>query len=407
MTTPFFITTAIDYANGEPHHGHAYEKLGADVIARYMRQAGRAVHFLTGLDEHGQKVAQTAEARGLAPQAFVDGIAETFRRMWARLDISYDQFIRTTDASHKRGVRALIERIAERNPDDFYEQTYEGWYCVGCELFKRETEIVDGHCVLHPTRELQWTRGAQLVLPPDEVRRLPARALRDAPGLPAPGEPPQRDPVAARSGTRGSLDHALAARLGDPVPDPVDDRRVAGHVGLVRRAAELPHGDRLSRRGLRDALARAAPRRRQGHHTAAHGRLAGDAEGGRASAPRTGLGARLRAVGRRAFQQELRRHSLDLGEAIDRYGVDAFRYFLLREVPFDGDGNFSWERFDERYTADLANAFGNLASRTIAMVEKYFGGDVPTAPRTRRRRRRRCRPRRLPRRRWTAREGTC
>src|SRR5690348_14902483 len=111
-----------------------------------------------GMDEHGQKVAQTAADRGVAPQELVDRVAATFEAMWRRLGVSYDQFIRTTDPRHKAGVVALIQRIAERNPDDFYEKTYEGWYCVGCELFKRDDEIVDGHCVLHPTRELQWTQ---------------------------------------------------------------------------------------------------------------------------------------------------------------------------------------------------------------------------------------------------------
>src|SRR5690349_15940275 len=153
----FYLTTAIDYANGEPHVGHAYEKIGADVIARYHRLRGDDVYFLTGLDEHGQKVAQAAADKGVSPQQFVDDMASRFEAMWQRLHVSYDRFMRTTAPDHKRGVRALIERIHQRNPDDFYEKAYEGWYCVGCELFKRDDEIADGKCVLHPTRELQWT----------------------------------------------------------------------------------------------------------------------------------------------------------------------------------------------------------------------------------------------------------
>jgi methionyl-tRNA synthetase len=153
----FYLTTAIDYANGDPHFGHALEKIGADSIARFHRQMGDDVHLLIGMDEHGQKVAQTAATKGIEPQAFVDGVAERFREMWGRLGISYDQFIRTTDTPHKSGVRALIKRIHEASPDDFYEKSYEGWYCVGCEQFKRENEIVDGKCMLHATRDLQWT----------------------------------------------------------------------------------------------------------------------------------------------------------------------------------------------------------------------------------------------------------
>src|SRR5436309_1043858 len=110
-----------------------------------------------GMDEHGQKVAQAAAERGISAQEFVDGIAARFEDTWRRLNISNDRFIRTTEAEHKRGVVALIKTIHSKNPDDFYEKAYEGWYCVGCELFKRDNEIVDGRCVLHPTRELEWT----------------------------------------------------------------------------------------------------------------------------------------------------------------------------------------------------------------------------------------------------------
>src|SRR5690606_31596434 len=129
--------------------------IGADVIARYHRLRGDDVHLLIGMDEHGQKVQQTAAARDMAPQPFTDEIATRFQDMWARLRVEYDQFIRTTDAHHKRGVQALIQRIAARNPDDFYEQSYRGMYCVGCESFKQDADIVDGKCVLHPTRTLE------------------------------------------------------------------------------------------------------------------------------------------------------------------------------------------------------------------------------------------------------------
>ena len=151
----FFITTAIDYANGDPHMGHAFEKVGADCIARYHRLKGDDVWFLIGMDEHGQKVAQTAADQGITPQALVDQVATSFQRTWADLNISYDQFIRTTAPEHKAGVGELIEKIFARNPDDFYEKSYSGLYCVGCESFKTEADIVDGHCALHPTRTLE------------------------------------------------------------------------------------------------------------------------------------------------------------------------------------------------------------------------------------------------------------
>ncbi|HEY8794481.1 MAG TPA: class I tRNA ligase family protein, partial [Gemmatimonadaceae bacterium] len=126
----YYLTTAIDYANGDPHLGHAFEKIGADVIARYRRMLGDDVWFLIGMDEHGQKVAQTAADRGLSPQALVDEVAETFLAMWRRLGISNDQFMRTTAPAHKAGVQALIEMIFDKSPNDFYEKSYEGYYCV-------------------------------------------------------------------------------------------------------------------------------------------------------------------------------------------------------------------------------------------------------------------------------------
>src|SRR5205085_11620252 len=142
--------------NGEPHIGHAYEKIGADAIARYKRLCGDDVRFLIGMDEHGQKVVQAAEEKGLTPQQQVDEIAKGFEKMWKRLEISNDTFMRTTSDAHKAGVRALIKRVIDSSPDDFYEKSYAGWYCVGCEAFKQDAEIVDEQCVLHPTRKLEW-----------------------------------------------------------------------------------------------------------------------------------------------------------------------------------------------------------------------------------------------------------
>jgi len=152
----YYLTCAIDYATADPHQGHAFEKIGADVIARYHRLLGDDVHFLVGMDEHGQKVAQTAAERKVSPQELVDAVAESTEQIWGLLGISYDQFIRTTDPAHKAGVKRLIEQIFENSPDDFYEKSYAGWYCVGCEAFKQDNEIVDGKCILHPTRTLEW-----------------------------------------------------------------------------------------------------------------------------------------------------------------------------------------------------------------------------------------------------------
>ncbi|MEP7345004.1 MAG: class I tRNA ligase family protein, partial [Gemmatimonadaceae bacterium] len=372
----FYLTTAIDYANGDPHLGHAFEKIGADVIARYHRLIGRDVHFLMGMDEHGQKVAQTAAERGIEPQLFVDQVAARFQEMWAKLNISNDQFIRTTDAAHKIGVRTLIKRIHEASPDDFYEQAYEGWYCVGCELFKRENEIADGHCTIHPTRQLQWTQERNWFFRLTKYRPFLERLFAERPDFLQPESRRNEMLALIESGledisiTRSRLSWAIPFPLPsgdgehqgtwvwfDALPNYLTATGYPEKVWRERWPADLHViGKDITRLHsiVWPAMLQAAelplPKRVWGHGFV---QLAGE---------RFSKSAGVK---------------LELDDAISRFGVDAFRYFLLREVPFDNDGNFSWERFEDRYNSDLANALGNLASRSIAMVEKYFGGVVP------------------------------
>ena len=371
----FYITTAIDYANGDPHLGHAFEKIGADVIARYHRLCGDDVHFLIGMDEHGQKVASEAADRGVTPNELVDEVAVRFQAMWKRLSISNDQFVRTTDTTHREGVRALIERIFENSPDDFFEKAYEGWYCVGCESFKQDNEILQGKCVLHPTRTLQWVAEKnwffRLTAYTDRLRAL----ISDGNFL---------GPKSRRNEMLALLDQGLedisASRSrfswGVPFPRPSGDGETqttyvwfdalpnyltATGYPDVRYAERWPADLHVVGKDITrfhaiiwPAMLMAAgldlPRRVWAHGFVL---LAGD---------RFSKSSGVR---------------LDMGEAIDRFGADAFRYFLMREVPFDADGNFSWERFEERYNAELANAWGNLASRTISMIDRYRGGVIP------------------------------
>jgi methionyl-tRNA synthetase len=372
----FFLTTAIDYANGDPHFGHAYEKIGADVIARYHRLCGHEVHFLTGMDEHGQKVAQTAAERGLEPQAFVDQIAARFRDMWERLGISYDQFIRTTDPGHESGVRALIKRIHDSSPDDFYEKAYEGWYCVGCELFKRDNEIADGKCVLHPTRELQWTRERNWFFRLSKYRGFLERLFAERPEFLEPET--RRNEILALleqglediSITRSRLSWAI------PFPIPSDDGVPQGtwvwFDALPNYLTATGYPDRKWKERWPADLHIVGKDITRLHAVVWPAML---------QAAELPLPRRVWAHGFVNFAGERFSKSagvkLEVGEAVDRFGADAFRYFLMREVPFDADGNFSWERFEERYEADLANALGNLASRAMSMVERYRGGTVP------------------------------
>ena len=370
----FYITTAIDYSNGEPHLGHAFEKVGADAIARYHRIRGDDVWFLIGMDEHGQKVAQTAAEQGVTPPELVDRVATIFQSVWARLGISYDQFIRTSSPEHHAGVRELLDRIFSHSPDDFYEKSYEGWYCVGCEAFKQDAEIVEGKCVLHPTRELEWVVERNWFFRLSRYRDFLLEHLEQHPEFLQPES--RRNEILSL--LRQGLEDISASRSrfswGVPFPRPTSDgEQQTTYVWFDAlpnywTATRFP-GSRAEWPAQLHVIGKDITR----FHCVIWPAMLRSA----------GLALPERVFAHGFVQYAGERFSksagvkLDLAEAIDRYGADAFRYFLLREVPFDADGNFSWERFDERYTADLANAFGNLASRTAAMIEKYTGGVVP------------------------------
>jgi len=374
----YYLTTAIDYANGAPHIGHAYEKIGADAIARYRRLRGDDVHFLIGMDEHGQKVEQTAAQQGVAPQALVDTLAATFSAMWDRLGISRDQFIRTTDPMHKAGVRALIERIFERNPDDFYEKAYEGWYCVGCESFKQDAEIVDGKCVLHPTRTLEWVEERNWFFRLSRYTEFLRTLLTTRPEFLQPES--RRNEMLALI-DRGLEDvSASRSRLkwGIPFPKPLStgDAQTTyvwfDALPNYLTATGFPDGAWAERWPAQLHIVGKDITR---FHTIIWPAMLQSAE---LPLPERVWGHGFVLLGGERFSKSAG-VKLDLDEAIDRFGADAFRYFLLREIPFDADGSFSWERFEERYNSDLANAWGNLASRVIAMVEKYRDGVVPAS----------------------------
>lgn len=371
----FYLTCAIDYANGEPHLGHAFEKIGADAICRFHRQMGDDVWFLVGMDEHGQKVAQTAAQAGLEPQPFVDAIAEQFRAMWTRLGISHDQFMRTSASEHHAAVRGLLERIFATSPNDFYERSYTGRYCVGCESFKQPADIVDGRCALHPTRTLEdVTERNWFFRLSSYAARLKAHILE---------HPEFVQPESRRNEILSLIEQGL---------EDVSASRARFDWGVPFPRA-LSDGETQTTYVWFDAL--------PNYWTAQT--FAGSGASWPASVHVVGkditrfhaliwpamlmaaglpLPGRVWAHGFVTLGGERFSKSagvkLELADAVDRFGVDAFRYYLLREIPFDGDGSFSWERFEAVYTAELANGLGNLASRTMAMIEKYCEGIVPS-----------------------------
>ena len=280
----FYLTTAIDYSNGEPHLGHALEKIGADCIARYHRLRGDDVHFLMGMDEHSQSVIQAAARAGVSPQQWVDRMAATFADYWRRLHCSNDDWIRTTEPRHARAVAALLERIQQHHPGDLFEAEYEGLYCTGCEEFKTGAQIVDGHCVEHPTLELIPTKERNHFFRLSAYRdavldRIRSGALSVQPEI-----------------RRNEVLRLLEAGLQDI------------SISRQRQPWGIPFpGDRLSGARLRAAVARRSARRGQGDHALPLRHLARDAARRRAPAPARGVGTRLRAMVWRQDEQD-RRH---------------------------------------------------------------------------------------------------
>jgi methionyl-tRNA synthetase len=373
----FYITTAIDYSNGDPHLGHALEKVGADCIARYRRLRGDAVHFLMGMDEHSQSVIQAAERAGVTPRAWVDRMAATFADYWRRLLCSNDDWIRTTEPRHIRGVVALLERIQQRRADDLFVADYEGLYCTGCEEFKQGAQIVNGHCIEHPTLELVPTKernhffrlsayGPRLleliasgalrvdpVIRRNEVVRLLEAGLQDVSisrqrvpwGIPFPGDAGQTVYV--------WIDALINYLAATGFPDPVYERLWPADLHVIGKGITRFHCI------IWPAMLLAAGIELPGQ-VWAHGYVHWE-------------GAKMSKTAGVA---------VSVDTAIERHGADALRYFLLREVGFEGDGNFTWERFDVRYTADLADTFGNLVSRVLSMVQRYRDGAVPAGGET-------------------------
>ena len=376
----FYITTAIEYANGEPHLGHAYEKIGADAIARYRRLRGDDVHLLVGTDDHGLKVARAAQAAGVPPREQADRISAIFRRRWDTLGIRYDRFVRTTAVPHADGVRTLIARILERQPSAFYERAYEGWYCVGCEAFRTERELERGRCPLHPTLDIERVAESNWFFRLSAHQEFLAGFLRANPDFIQPAGRYNEILAFVERGledvsvTRASLDWGI------PFPLPARDGR---HQAIYVWFDALP--SYLTATGFPDSSAEItwpAQVHVVGKDITRFHCVLWPAVLHAAGLP---LPERVWAHGFvTANGSRLSKTAgvwIDLDDAIARHGAEALRYFLLREVPFDGDGDFSWDRFDARYTADLANTLGNLTSRVTALVAKACDGRVPAQPR--------------------------
>ncbi|MDQ4148815.1 MAG: methionine--tRNA ligase [Actinomycetota bacterium] len=367
----FYLTTPIYYVNDVPHVGHAYTTVAADFIARYHRLAGEKVFFLTGTDEHGQKIAQAAAERGLDPQQWCDQMVPRWVDVWARLEISYDDFIRTTEDRHTKPVQELVQRLYDQG--DIYLDTYEGYYCVACEAFYQPSELVNGLCPIHE-------RPVEIVKEENYFFRLSAYAdrLLDL----YESEPELVQPEVRRneviSFVKGGLQDLSISRTSFTwgVPIPWDPKHVMyvwidalqNYTTAVGQGTDPERFRRLWPADLhligKDIL------RQHAVIWPALLMAAGF------DIPRTIFAHGYLTVGGKKMSKT-NLTGISPHELIDTFGADGYRYHFLREGTFGQDGSFSWEAMVARYNADLANDLGNLVSRALAMTTSYFEAVVP------------------------------
>ncbi len=371
----FYVTTPIYYVNAAPHLGHAYTTIAADILARHHRQRGEEVFFLTGTDEHGEPVADAAHALGVEPQALADRNSERFRALAPRIEATNDFFIRTTDPQHMAVVQEVLAKVRENG--HVYMGTYEGWYCPKCADFKAENEVDEGElCPIHHvklTREQEDNYFFALSSFQQPLERLYA----EQPDFVAPKTRYNEALSFVKSGLRDVPLSRHKLTWGVPVPwDPT-------HVFYVWFDALLNYYSALSyAREGEDLTATFWP---ANVHLIAKDILRFHAVYWPALLMAAGLELPKKLFVHGYLLMDGEKMSKSLGnvldpfEVIDRFGADALRFYLLRDVPFGQDGSVSTASFEQRYESELANDYGKLASRTLAMIVRYRDGVVGDA----------------------------
>jgi methionyl-tRNA synthetase len=366
-----YITTPLYYVNAEPHLGHTYTTVVADTLKRYWQSIGYEAFLLTGTDEHGDKIAQAAAANGTTPKEYADRISDLFRSTWDSCGIAYDHFIRTTDPYHQEYVRKILQRIYEAG--DIYFGEYGGFYCYGCERFYTEKELVDGKCPDHQ-KAPEYISEKNYFFRMSKYQERLIETIHSKPDLIRP----ERYRTEVLAFLREPLEDLCisrpTSRLQWGIPLPFD----ANYVTYVWFDALLNYVSALKHRGA-DSLSKFWPR---AQHLIAKDILKPHAIYWPTMLMAAGLPLYDHLNVHGYWVMDSGKMSKTLGNVIRplemkaRFGMDAFRYFLLREMAFGQDAKFSEEALVTRINADLANNLGNLVSRVLAMQQKYFAGVV-------------------------------
>ncbi|OXM16762.1 methionine--tRNA ligase [Paenibacillus herberti] len=369
----FYITTPIYYPSGKLHIGHAYCTLAGDAMARYKRARGYQVTFLTGTDEHGQKIERTAAERGQTPIQFLDETVTEIKKLWSKLEISNDDFIRTTEERHKLSVEKIFKQLLDQG--DIYKGTYEGWYCTPCESFFTERQLENGKCP-------DCGRPVELVKEQSYFFRMSQysdRLLQYYEEHPDFIQPESRKNEMINNFIKPGLEDLAVSRTtfdwGIKVPNDPDHVIYVWIDALSNYITALGYGsdDEGKYRQFWPADVHLVGKEIVRFHTI-YWPIMLMALGLPLPKKVFGHGWWLVKEGK---MSKSKGNVIDPVVLLDRYGLDALRYFLLREVPFGSDGTFTPEGFVERLNFDLANDLGNLLNRTVAMIDKYFGGEIP------------------------------